>query len=188
MKKSLNDWGISIFALIFAYFSYNFTCGTPVWIGNTLLGLFFYGIGNIKSRYWMNAGGGNNLLLILLIIIGTFLLFQPNLDFRINTVVSGCYFLYVVYALLSIYVLIGLVRYIDKSSYIDWLKYLGRNSMSFYLTHWMVICILYAFLNKVNLASNIELSMIAIVLTLCVILPFANMLLNTKWLKWTIGI
>lgn len=108
--------------------------GRPYWLANIPLGLTFFALG-----YYLKEFQYKTPVIIFSIAFYTFfqVFFPSAMDFRINLLHYGNYFLYYLVALSGIIAINGIFKHIPYKFPI--LSYLGRNSLGFYIFHWFVL-------------------------------------------------
>lgn len=107
--KNCNIFIVAFISLLFAYTVYRLKLHISLYVGNVLLGLFFYSIGYIYNYYNQRIIKWNRFVIIVFISI--FLLYPSNVDFRINRLIRGrifcgAYIQFAVVFYLLIYLLI----------------------------------------------------------------------------------
>lgn len=104
----------------------------PYYVFNIFPGMFFYGLGYVmKDRQY-----DRNTFLVGLAIYSVSLFYPSTVDFRVNGIREGLYSLWLVYAAAGIVVFNNIARFIGKV----WpLTYIGRDSMYWFLCHWIVL-------------------------------------------------
>ena len=120
------------------------------WMGNVFSGLFFFLLG-----YWLKGKEESTKLIILsafiilVFIIAHFtkLIDFPYLYMHANKMYSGNYLLFFLMAVAGIIVTNNLFRICYTRFRLKILEYIGRNSMNFYVTHW-ILFVLVSFIAK----------------------------------------
>ena len=131
---------IAFLLYLFKYNNYVFLpCALsriPPWVGGTLLGLFFYGLGDLMRDKQYNS----SLFFIATPVYLLHLVFPYYLDFYTNF--SDNYFLSVFFYIAGILMFNNILkRWLNKS--IIPLTHIGINSMIYYVTHWTFFYILF---------------------------------------------
>lgn len=180
----INKWIFCLFSLIVAFLLNLFTShisifmSIPSWLGNVFLGLFFYGLGDLLKEQQFNR-----YLFFIAIIIYSFHLFFPcYLDFRFNT--SRIFPLSVLYYLSGIIVFNTIFKQWGNKQ-IMLLTHIGKNSMVFYITHYIFFKCLFHTLHHCDL-KGWPLYLCSFVIAL-VFLIFMDYLFRIKVFKWLIG-
>lgn len=132
--KNCNIFIVAFISLLSAYTVYRLKLHIPLYVGNILLGLFFYSIGYIYNYYNLRIIKWN--WLVIIVFISIFLLYPSNVDFRINMANKGSYLLWCLYSICGCILSVNLFTYRIKL-----IEYIGKNSMSFYVWHWPIILI-----------------------------------------------
>lgn len=105
----------------------------PYYMVNLFPALFFYGLGaKMKEMQFRRS-----VFLIALIAMAASFVFPSIVDFRTNRVMGGYYALWLIYALAGIIVFNNLAKRINKSIWP--ITNIGRNSMYWFLIHWVVL-------------------------------------------------
>lgn len=128
---------IAIISFFIGYFCYAFNVKEPTYIASIFTGLFFYTMGVILSSFQYNR-----VLFVasILLYVGFLIEGVSFVDINSNTLQCGCYLLWPIFALSGIVSFNNLFRCLDyyfkKSSL---LQYIGHNSLTFYVSHWIVL-------------------------------------------------
>lgn len=119
------------------------------WFGNIFSGMFFFLMG-----YWLKDKEDNSKLfltsiivfgcVILSCLIGWIMDF-PYLYMHANKMYRGDYVLFYPMALAGIIMTNNVFRIVSKHVRFHILGYIGRNSMNFYVTHWMLLVVVSFF-------------------------------------------
>lgn len=135
----------------------------PYYAFNFFPGMFFYGMGHaMRERQY-----GRNIFLAALAIYSVSLFYPSTVDFRINSIMEGYYSLWLVYASAGIVVF----NNIAKATGELWpLTQIGRNSMYWFLCHWIVLAVIVRAIRAV--CPNLEGT---VLLALTVALVFASL-------------
>ena len=121
------------------------------WFGNLFSGLCFFLLG-----YWLKNKEQNRLLFLISTIIYLLVVFAffadvidgfPYLYMHANNMYSGSYLLFYPMSLAGIIMTNNLFRVLSKHVRFYILQYIGRNSMNFYVTHW-ILFVLVTFVSK----------------------------------------
>ena len=109
----------------------------PYYISNILSGTFFYTIGYLLA----NKQYSRILLMISAITYSIIcVVLYTQVDMRTNEIYEGYYFLWPIFSLSGIIILNNLIRILDIKAI--WLEYIGKYSMDYYVTHWLIISII----------------------------------------------
>lgn len=68
------------------------------------------------------------------------------------------------------------------------LNNIGKDSMSYYVTHWIILSITYVLFFEFIEQEEKKIWFILYLVFLILLLPLANVLFKTKKLRWTLGI
>lgn len=162
---------------------YNYTW----WFGNIFSGLFFFLMG-----YWLkNKEDNPKLFLTSIIVFGCVLLAYlvgwiidfPYLYMHANKMYRGDYVLFYPMALAGIIVTNNVFRIVSKHVRFKILGYIGRNSMNFYVTHW-ILFVVVTFVAKT--VCRIDSSSLLFILLLCssiIFLPLISRSIDTLKLR-----
>lgn len=184
LQRPLSPLVLSIicFALAFSlyYFGwYNYSW----WFGNIFSGMCFFLLG-----YLMNNKKPNRFLTILaLLFFVTCLLLElfrlvdfPYLYMHANKMNRGNYILFYPLAFSGIILTNRFFEILSSKMKFSLLNYIGRNSMNFYVTHWILLTIV-SFMAKYffHVESSIILFVI-LVISCIVFLPLISLVINYK--------
>ena len=121
------------------------------WFGNHFSGLCFFLLG-----YWLKDKEQNKLLFLISTVIYVLVVFAffadvidgfPYLYMHANKMYCGSYLLFYLMALAGIIMTNNVFRILSKHVRFNILEFIGRNSMNFYVTHWILI-VLVTFMSK----------------------------------------
>ena len=153
------------------------------WFGNIFSGMFFFLMG-----YWLKDKEDNSkLFLTSIIVFGSVLLAYiggltmdfPYLYMHANKMYRGDYVLFYPMALAGIIMTNNVFRIVSKYVRFQILGYIGRNSMNFYVTHW-ILFVAVSFIAKSTF--HIDSSFLLFILLLCssvVFLPLISKSIDT---------
>lgn len=153
------------------------------WISNICSGLFFFGCG-----YILRNAQYNKYLFIISIItyIGIIIYIPTFVDFRSNTFTKGNYIAWILSSLAGIITFNNIFKYIPVRFKL--LNNIGKDSMSYYVTHWIILSITYVLFFEFIEQEEKKIWFILYLVFLILLLPLANVLFKTKKLRWTLGI
>lgn len=137
--------------------------------------LFFCLMGKL-AREIPNLSSHKYVYLILLFLI--LIICPSRIDMRTNVLLQGDYFTAFVGCICGCFLCLELAQNI-KSAVV--LNYLGRNSMTIFCTHGIVLIIVRCFYKDGLYSIALELSV------LCLSMPFLISLFSSRKLKWLIG-
>lgn len=132
-------------SFIFCYIDFH----NIMYIPNTFCGLFFYMVG-----YLMRDKQYNKIVLILgfLFYIVYVFIYPSYFDFRSNSVAPSYYILCILSCLGGIIVFNNIFKKLPECKF---LSYIGKNSMSYYVLHWIVLGIAsIIFKSIMNISAN----------------------------------
>lgn len=167
MEKKYNSLYLCAFSLVIAYLmnlaSIHIFKHIPYYLGNIPLGVSFMAISSFLQRYKQSAW-------ILIVTIPLWLLnvfyFESFLDFRSNALLSGNYFMFYLSSVAGIISVNYIMRFIEfkKSIIFDAvLSYIGKNSLSFFILHWLIILLVELIVGLVGVQEHL---LVAIFMTL----------------------
>lgn len=171
------------FILHFCFFRY------PYYLANIFLGLYGYYIGFIFKTFSKSKENYIGIISAIL-YIGIYLLCKPSLDIRTNTLYSGYYLLWALWAVsgcLFFYYFIKKLRWICTFLQIIGIAKAGELSMSILIIHWPILLI-GDYIRKVFLSipeSFLPIYYIGIVLFF---VPLIHYILKHSKLKFLIGL
>ena len=168
MRKRMRDEWIVLIGLTIAYSVFIFEIKRPFYLGNIPLGLAVYSFGHLlKTKQYTRL----IFILALLVYLVTLFLHPYSLDFRANRIGNGYYLIAVISSLVGCILINNIFK--RKIVHINFLKWIGNNSMNFYVMHWLV---LYACSSIIDVSGW---GLFAIMITSCIIiLPIMSVLYN----------
>ena len=128
---------ILIVSFSIGYTFYVLKLKEPTYIASIFTGLFFYTMGHLLSSFQYK----NILFFISIIMYFVFVVVGVSfVDINSNTLKCGNYLLWPLFAISGIICFDNIFRYID-CFFKKWsvLHYIGNNSMTFYVSHWVVL-------------------------------------------------
>ena len=153
----------------------------PSWTGNVFLGLFFYSLGDIlRNQQFKNK----SLFYVSIVIYIAHLCFPSYLDFRINCVLLGNYFVCVITNLAGIIVFNKIFSGFLNTK-VPLLTYIGKNSMIYYITHYTFFQILFVMFAGYKI-GNISLYLITLTISVFFLIGM-DYLFRIKKIRWVIG-
>lgn len=110
----------------------------PWWVGNTCLGCFFFLCGSILK----NIQYRDSILVISLLLYFMLIFFYPSVvGFWNCSVIYGNWFIWILIALSGVILSNNIFkRY--QLLHVKWILNVGRNSMSYYCFHWILLVIM----------------------------------------------
>lgn len=153
------------------------------WISNICSGIFFFGCGYI----FKNIQYDKYIFIISIIIYVGIIIYIPTfVDFRSNTFTKGNYFAWILSSLAGIIVFNNLFKLPPLQ--LKFLSSIGKDSMGYYVTHWIILGITYIFFFKFIEQDDKETWFISYFSFLIIFLPITNTLLKKQNLKWMLGL
>ena len=124
-----------VFAI--GYFCWLIGFDTPRYIVSTMTGLFYYSMGNLLS----NVQYKKPVFIVSGAVYLAFIFTKiPFVDINMNTLGSGSYLLWPVFAISAIVFFNNIFLYLDKGlAKVKVLHHIGTYSMNYYVSHWVVI-------------------------------------------------
>lgn len=152
------------------------------WIANTLLGIFFYGLGHEFAERQYNPIIA---LSATIIYVGP-VIFEPTyVDFRSNTMTNnGSYPIWMVASLCGVIMFNYFFKILPQSFY-KLLAFVGHHSMSYFIMHWCVMGILQIVLCKIlgyHHPEGLFVIYAVSIITLCPVIERIFIKLNGAWL------
>jgi hypothetical protein len=153
------------------------------YIGNTLLGLFFYGLGHkfFKLQYKPAIVILSTSIFICLII------FVPTyVDFRSNTMGDGCYPAWLLASIAGLIMYNNLFKYLPKFV-LQPFVFTGNHAMSYFVLHWIVmgiVQIVFRYVFHIEQPSILFASYAIFIATLCPIIEWS---LKKTRMEWMMG-
>ncbi len=182
-KCGLGDSLVCVIGFAAAYLL--FMCGvhSPAWACNVPLGLAVYAFGHIMGsrQYKISVAS-----VALLVYVAASFVQQGTIDFRVNTLQNGNWFVAAAFALSGCVVAGNVFRKISLK--LTLLEYVGRHSMSFYTMHWIVIvgCTMFS---DARVSEGPAPGQFAVMLAACaVLLPLAEWLVRHSRAAWMLGV
>ena len=129
---------VLVVSLLVAYLLNEIGYSKPYLLANCCSGLFFYSAGHILKEYQYKTP-----IALLSMVIGIAILFMfPSIvDMRSNQLLSGNYLIWCIYSIVAIITFNNLSRYLRVALITNPLSFIGRNSMIFYVLHWIIMTI-----------------------------------------------
>lgn len=162
--------------LLFASLAFYLNLLYPYYISTVTLGLAAYAFGYMfRERQYKNSCLFISLVLYLVIFI-----FCPSfIGFRANILNDGgSYLLAVVYSLSGCIVFDNVFKKMPNCSF---LQFIGKNSMEYYVTHWIILNICSVICSRLLHWSGVESFCLMVVLSL--LIPSMIIKIKTKTIK-----
>lgn len=152
---------------------YYFDIKTPLYFANIFLGLFYFLSGSIlrEVQYQKNVAFIGIFSYFLFCILGL-----TVVDMRSNTLEKGSYLLHPVAGLCGIITINNISKWLNFN--FKWLLKIGKNSMNYYVTHWICISIILLLANNLDSSLSSTHLVITLICFLVFILPFVDFLLQ----------
>lgn len=180
--KKIKASMICIFAFILAFTINFYSIEYPCYLGNVCVGMCFYSLGfifkDIQYKRWI-------LYTSIVIYIITFVLIPSFVDVRANICSNGNYMVFYVSALSSIIILNNISKIFEP--YFPVIRKIGMNSMSYYLSHWIVMSLALVFLKRYYPDINSSISFIVILLLMSLTLPTIDYILHKEKYRFMVG-
>lgn len=171
--KSLILAALSCFCFICFYYKIT----QPLYIGNCSLGLLFYWLGDKCRSLQYNK---NIFFVAGSLYLVIFFVNHSMVDMRINSVISGNYLLYIIFALCGIVLMNNIAKlifsYLHANCIIDKLCKIGSNSIVYYVCHWIVIVIADMILSQMGVIKGDTIYIITLTLSCIICLPIIDLL------------
>ena len=176
---------ISFVTLTFVYVAnfYNNILTLPLWLYNSLLGLFFFDLGVCFKSYKPSKFQLISFLVIYL--FGLFFAFS-FVDFKNNIVLDGNYFLWFIMSFLGILIVVNCKfgSIIEKSHL---LRYIGYYSIRILVFHWLVYYVFRDILERTPYRSNSYYLFIMYLILLILLIPVFIKITNYPPLRKLVG-
>lgn len=179
-SKFSNVKKVSIFCciiIIFISISSYLKIIYPFWAYNTLAGLFFYLMGYILKNIQFNK-----LLFVTAIIFYclSFIYCPSYVDMRSNSIIHGNYYIWIINSIMGIILINNLFKQLYP---IRLFTYIGKNSMTYYVTHWLILYSINIFYTPKERYKEVCIMLIASI----IILPILDKIFRTRSLTHLIG-
>lgn len=148
----------------------------PLYIGNILLGIFFFMIGNsLKELQYHKLVFLISGIVSLLILV----LLPSFVDFRANKLIFGNYYIWL---FASIFNCIFINNIFKRISFLNRLKLniIGKDSMNYYISHWIVIGLTVIIFKDIMNIKNLYVLFAVTIMSLICLLPPINRLLKSN--------
>lgn len=129
---------VLVVSLLVAYLLNEIGYSKPYLLANCCSGLFFYSAGHILKEYQYKTPIA---LLSMIIVIAILLIYPSMVDMRSNQLLCGNYLIWCLYSLAAITTINYLSRHLKFELITKPISFIGRNSMIFYVLHWIIMTI-----------------------------------------------
>jgi len=156
----------------------------PDYCENIPAGLMFFSAGFVmKERQYHKKV----ILACILIYLSMFLFGWSLVDMRGNCLARGCYVHWIFTSIAGIILFTNILKRTENLAAFRLLSYLGKNSIHYYVTHWMVLTlVMIVYRDILNL--NIDSTYFEVLLVSCTtLLPCAVCILKQPKLYWVWG-
>lgn len=166
-----------VMAILLQYIGYKY----PATISSTLIGLSFYLLGMQFKDFQFDK----RIVVTALLGIVPMCIYPSVIDVCTNSKMYGNYIVWYLYSLMAIILINNIFRSVKTYSF-PLLRYIGRNAITFLITHWIILSIMKATLASYGITSGYIMFSIMLV-SMIVILPILDIILNRDKLKVLIG-
>jgi peptidoglycan/LPS O-acetylase OafA/YrhL len=164
--KKLPDYIIAIIGLLAAGAFLYAPLDLPHYFGNISAGLFFLAAGHfLKDKQFKLPF----LIASIVTFIAIYAVNNPQVDMHLHHVSGGSYFLWLPASLAGIVILdhIARIRLLEKTK----LQLIGKDSMTYYVWHWLVIVCVSIVVKRVLPDASTELKIALYTIACVIILP-----------------
>lgn len=180
LQRKISIIIIAVVSIIISFVLQFDIVDTPMYIANTASGVFFYCMGNfLKQRQYQSSF----FLSSLVVYVVTLLFCYSIVDMRSNELTSGYYLVWVVSSLGGCVTINNLFKIFS----LDFLRLyaVGRDSMIYYVWHWIVLIVVSTITTHICGYTNNNGIMWILIVSSVVVLPGINFLYKRN--KPTIG-
>lgn len=165
--KKLPDYIIAIFGLLAACAFMYAPLDLPHYLGNISAGLFFLAAGHYSKDLQFKRPV---LIAAIITFIAIYAFDNPQVDMHLHQVSSGTYLLWLPASLAGIVILdhIAKIRLLEKTR----LQVIGKDSMTYYVLHWLVIVCVSIVVKRILPDASVELKIALYTIACVIILPF----------------
>jgi fucose 4-O-acetylase-like acetyltransferase len=153
LDKFRIKWFIIFFPLAgYALYYFNYNQILPLGLANLFLGIFYLYAGYLFRTKIENSRYSTLFLCLAAVIYGiTQIFYFSSLDMRIDMLLSGNYFLYVLSGLCGL----ALIYYLgEKINYFKPVNYIGENSMVYFIMHWPILLLVKNSMESLSLKTS----------------------------------
>jgi len=167
--KKLPDYVIAIIGLIVACAFLYAPLNLPHYFGNISAGLFFFAAGHFSKDLQFKRPV---LIAAIVAFIAIYAVDYPQVDMHLHQVFGGTYLLWLLASLAGIVILnhIAKIRLLEKTR----LQVIGKDSMTYYVLHWLVIVCASIVVKRVLPEASCELKIALYTIACAVFIPLAS--------------
>ena len=157
-----------------------YSINKPLYMANICSGMAFYSIGHLFKECQYNN------ILFVVSIFGYMLAIWCGwnyIDMRTNVALRGYYLLWIPTALAGIILINNIFKRIGGNAF---LAYVGRNAISFYVMHWILLTVAKMFSDMLMVTDKYHVLLLMLLFEI-LMLPISVVVLSTTKLKWMIG-
>jgi fucose 4-O-acetylase-like acetyltransferase len=180
LDKFRIKWAILFFPLGgYALYYFNFNQILPLGLANLFLGIFYLYTGYIFRTKIENSRYSKLFLCISAVIYGiTQIFYFSDLDMRIDTLLTGNYFIYVLSGLCGLV----LIYYVSKKiNYVKPVNYIGENAMVYFVVHWPVLMLVKNIMESLSLKTSGYVYAGILSVTVFLVIPICVKVLNGRF-------
>lgn len=152
-------------------------------VGNTMLGLFFYGFGHEFSNLQYKP----TIAMLSTIIYVSLIIFVPTyVDFRSNTMAAGCYFAWMLSSLAGLMMYNNLFKHLSRFVQYPFI-FIGNHSMSYFVLHWAVMGGVQIVLRNVFQVEQSAMLFASYAVSVAILCPAIEWYLKKVNMSWILG-
>lgn len=181
LHRYISPYIILIISFILSITEYYINSNIPYYIPNICIGTAFYTIGHLSLKINLKE---QKILFLAIIICFLFAFLLPQyVDVRTNTLLYGNYLVWFLSSVVSCFVYTSAFRNLAHLFPV-WLIAIGRDSMSFYVLHWLIISYASLICSKILYVESGWI-LFFILLSCCIlILPLCSYFLKNTQFKF----
>jgi len=149
----------------------------PYWLVNICTGLAYFSLGNMMRQVQYHKA-------VAVVALCVYVYFGISgltiVDIRANHLIRGVYAIHPIWAVSGIVLINNIFKYIR----IKPIEHIGKDSMDYYVYHWVLITIVFIALKSIQIPTTGSHSLLIVSVCLCCILPFMNHLLQIMNQYW----
>lgn len=156
----------------------------PYYCENIPAGLMFFSAGYVMKEWQYHR---TVIFVCALTYLSIFLFGYPVVHMRDNSLVSGYYIHWIYASIISIILLANILKRTEYLSVFAPFAYLGRNSMHYYVAHWMVLTlVMIVYIDILNLPVD-SIYFVVLLVSCATLLPCVVHLLKHPKMDWAWG-